>query len=92
MNGASGFAANHFDDARVRVAERVDGDAAEEVEIFLAGGVIDIAAAAMGEQHRRALVGRQKKLFGVGQTGIELRFAHEARLRLACRARHALSF
>jgi len=29
-----GFAANHFDDVGMRVAEAVDGDAAEKIEIF----------------------------------------------------------
>ena len=37
VNSARGFAADDFDDARMRVAERVDGDAAEEIEIFFAG-------------------------------------------------------
>ena len=43
MNGAGGFAADDFDDARMRVAEGVDGDAAEKIQIFLAGGIKDVA-------------------------------------------------
>ena len=39
MNGARGFAANHFDDARMCMPERVDGDAAQEIQILFARGV-----------------------------------------------------
>src|ERR1700730_1203635 len=35
MNRACGFAANQFYDARMSMAEGVDGDATEEIEILL---------------------------------------------------------
>jgi len=47
VNGAGGFAADDFDDAWMGVPEGVDGDAAQEVEIFFAFGVEDVDAAAV---------------------------------------------
>src|SRR5271168_174010 len=57
MHGAGGFAADDFYDAWVRVAEGVDGDTAEKIEILFSGGVEDVAALAVGEEHGLALVG-----------------------------------
>src|ERR1700686_692915 len=59
MNGARGFAANHFYDARMSVAEGVDGDAAEKIEILLPRRVVYIRSATVGDQKRLTLVGRQ---------------------------------
>ena len=36
MDGATGFAANYAHQARMGVAERIDGDATEKIEIFAA--------------------------------------------------------
>ena len=77
MNGTRGFAANDFDDARMRMAEGVDGDAAEKIEIFFAARVIDVAAAAMGEDNGLALVRGHKKLIRVAQNGLRIRGASE---------------
>ena len=62
MDARAGFAANRLDDTGMRVAESVDGDAAEEIEIFLAAGVEDVAAAAMREDDGLTFVSRQQKL------------------------------
>src|ERR1700724_3076640 len=75
MDGARGFAANHFYDARMSMAEGVDGDAAKEVEIFFARGVIDMGATTVGDQERLALVSRQKELVRIAKACIELRLA-----------------
>ena len=70
MNGARGFAANRFYDARMSVAERVDGDAAEKIEILLASGVEDVGAAAVSQDHGLTLVSGQKKFFGIEQARV----------------------
>jgi hypothetical protein len=70
MNGARGFTANDFYDARMSVAESVDGDASEKIEIFFAGGVVDVAAAAMSEDEGLALVGGEQELLGIVQARI----------------------
>src|SRR5882762_4620520 len=72
VDGARGFTADGFYYARVGVAESVDGDAAEEVEIFFAGGVMHVRAAAVGEDDGLALVGWQEKLFGIAEAHVEL--------------------
>ena len=43
---------DRLDDGRVRVAEGVDGDAADEVEVRLAVGVPDRGALAADERQR----------------------------------------
>ena len=58
MNGTHGLAANGFDDARMGVAECVDRNTAEKIEILLPGGVEDIGAAATRKNDRRAFVSR----------------------------------
>src|SRR6266581_3103562 len=65
VNGAGSFSADYFHDARVRVPERIYGDAAEKIEVLLASGIIDIGAAAVSHDHRLALVGGQKELLGI---------------------------
>src|SRR5208282_2810817 len=70
MNGARGLAADDFDDARMRVAEGVDGDAAEKIQVFFAARIVDVAAAAMGEDDGLAFVGGQKKCVGIAQNRI----------------------
>jgi hypothetical protein len=52
------------------VAKSVHRDAAEKIEIFLAGGVEDVRAAAVGHHHGGTFVGRQKKFVGVQQSRI----------------------
>src|SRR5579859_97414 len=69
VDRASGFAANDFDDARMRVAKSVNGDSAEKIEILFAARVEDVAAAAVGKDEGLALVGWEKKLFGVAHCG-----------------------
>jgi hypothetical protein len=71
MNGASGFAANDFDDAGMRVAESVDGDAAEKIQVSFAGGIKNVAAAAVAEDEGLALVGGQEKFFRVAEARID---------------------
>src|SRR5438094_367332 len=72
MNGAGGFAADDFHDARMRVPESVHGNATKKIEILFAGGIENKGAAAVGHDHGRALVGGQKKLFGIQQTRVRL--------------------
>src|SRR5215470_17183112 len=67
MNGATGFAANHFDDIGVSVAEAVDRDTAEKIEIFFPVGIENVRPAAMRKDERLALVGWKKILLGIGQ-------------------------
>ena len=81
MNRARGFAADDLDDAGMRVAEGVDGDAAEKIQILLAARIVDVTAAAVRENNGLALIGRQKKLIGIAQDGS--RFGC-ARRRLLC--------
>lgn len=66
VNGARGFAANHFDDVGMRVAEAVDGDAAEKIEIFFARGIEDVRTAAVCEDERLAFVGGEKESLRIG--------------------------
>ncbi len=70
VNGARRFATDHSYDSRVRVTERVDGNAAQEIEIFLAGGVIDVRALAVSHDRGLTFVGGQKKLFGIEQARV----------------------
>src|SRR5271168_4610931 len=57
----------------MRVAERVDGDAAEEIEIFFARRVIDVAAAPVGQDERTALVGGEQELLRSAYARVQLR-------------------
>jgi hypothetical protein len=70
VNGACRFAADYFHDARVCVSEGIYGDAAKKIQILLARGVVDVSAAAVGHDHRLALVSRQEELFGIDQARI----------------------
>ncbi len=70
MNGARDFAAYGLDDARMRVAEAVNGYAAEKIEIFFAAGIVNIRATAVGEDDGLAFVSWQEKLVGVLYTRI----------------------
>src|SRR5215472_9441271 len=72
MDGARGFAANHFDNARMRVAKRVDGNAPKKIEIFLARRVEDVRTLAVGHDHGLALVGGQEILLRIPQARVEL--------------------
>ncbi|GAC1621141.1 MAG: hypothetical protein NVS9B13_12230 [Candidatus Acidiferrum sp.] len=96
MNGARGFAADHFDDAWMGMTERVDGDPPEKIEIFFSRGIIDTAIAPMGENNGRALVGRQKILVRITQSRIH--FGEDRLLprmlsgMAACSSRFCFSF
>ncbi len=70
VNRTPGFATYHFHDSRMRVAERVYGDAAKKIQIFFPSGIENVRAAAMCHDHRRALIGRQKELLGLQQASI----------------------
>jgi hypothetical protein len=70
VNGARSITANHFNDARMGMAEGVHSDAAEEIEIFFAGGVKDVGAAAVRHHHGRPFVSGEKKLFSVEQARV----------------------
>src|SRR5690348_11596403 len=69
MNRARRFATNDPNDLGMGVAETVDGDATQKIEIFLAGGVEDVRTAAVGEDERLALVGGEKVFLRVGESG-----------------------
>src|SRR5437588_1063010 len=73
MNGAPDLAANNLHNARMRVAERIDGDAPQKIEIFVSGGVENISAAAMRHDHGLAFVGGQEKLLRIGKACVPLR-------------------
>ena len=85
MNGAHGLAANHFDNARMRVAEGIDGDAAKKIEIFFARRVKNVGPAAMGHDHGLPLVGGQEKLFGIRQTHVRSGSRRRQFLGFLCR-------
>ena len=53
VNGAPGFAPDHAHQARMRVAERIDGDSAEKIQIFASPRIIEAAAAPVREHHGR---------------------------------------
>ena len=78
VNGASGFATNSLDDAGMSVAQGIDGDAAEKVEIFLTARVEDVAAAAMREEDRLTLISREHEMLGVAQRRMVIRTATRA--------------
>src|ERR1700722_9162638 len=67
MDGARRFTANGLRDTRMRVAESIYRDAAEKIEIFFAGRIENVGPASIAEHDRRALVGRQEKLFSVAE-------------------------
>src|SRR5690348_1064314 len=56
MHGARGFAANDADEARMRIAQRIDGDAAEKIEIGAPSGIVEATSLSVGEHYRRAIV------------------------------------
>src|SRR6266852_5587456 len=70
VNGTRRFAANYFHDARMRVAKRVHGDAAQKIEILLPRGIEDIRAAAVSQNNWLAFICGQKELFGVEQARV----------------------
>src|SRR5258708_10703388 len=70
VDGTRGFTADYFHDARMRVAKRVHGDTAQKIEILLSRGIENIRAAAVSQDHRLALVGGQKELFGIEQARV----------------------
>ena len=47
-----GLVANHLHDARMRVAQRVDADAGDEIQVTLALGVLHIASLAARQRQR----------------------------------------
>src|SRR5260370_41399761 len=62
----------------MRVAEGVDGDAAEKIQILFAAGIKNTAAASVSKHEGLALVGGEKKLFRVAEARIDggVRGAH----------------
>ncbi len=72
MNGPRRFAANHFHDPWMRVAQRIDGNAAQKIEVLFPVSIVDVASLPAFQQKRLALVSRQQKF---------LRFLH-ARIHL----------
>src|SRR5258706_2669436 len=72
VDGARGFTADGFYYSRVGVAESVDGNTAEKVEILFSGRVIDVRAIAMGEDNGLALVGWEEKFFRTAEARVEL--------------------
>ena len=85
VNCASRFAADDFDDARMGMAERIDGDSAEEIEIFFAGGIKDVAAAAVGQYERRAFVGREQEFVRSAYASVRVSARGWARTLLCAR-------
>ena len=63
---ALGRVAHRLHEARVAVAERVDGDPAREIEVAPAGLVVQRHALAAHEAHRRALVRAEQTVGGGG--------------------------
>src|SRR6266852_1609439 len=70
VDGAGSFVANYFYDARMSVPERVYGNATEKIEVLFPRGIENVCAAAVGHDHRRALVGGQKELLGIKQAHV----------------------
>ncbi len=65
----AGFAPNCADEPRVRIAQRVYGDAAEEIQIRAAAVIVKCAAFAVGENKLGPLVCVRKIFIGVAQCG-----------------------
>src|SRR5258708_5201843 len=64
-NGTRGFAADYLYDSRMRVAERVHGDAAKKIEVLFSSGIANVLDAAVGHDHGLTLVFGQKELLGI---------------------------
>src|SRR5450755_987355 len=79
MDGPCGFAANHLNDARMRVPEPVYGNATQKIQIFFPGGIVNIGAAAVGEHNGWAFVGRQQKFISIQQALIDFRAQNRSR-------------
>src|ERR1700738_4171429 len=73
MNGTGRFATNHLNNSWRGGAQSIDGNTAEEVEIFLPGRVIYIATLTTFQNKRLAFVGRQQEFFRVCDPRIALR-------------------
>src|SRR5580704_18877981 len=56
VNGAARLTPNYAHQSRMRVAQRVDGDASQKIQIFPSLGVVEPAAAPMREHNRRTSV------------------------------------
>jgi hypothetical protein len=70
VNGARCFAADNFYDARMRVAERVDGDTAKKIKVLFSSGIENVCTSAVSHDHGLTLVGGQKKLLGIKQARV----------------------
>src|SRR6266404_804596 len=70
MNRAPSFATDYFHNARMRVAERVYGDAAKKIQILFSSRIENVRAAAVSHDHGLALIGRQKELLGIRQASV----------------------
>ncbi len=91
VDGTRGFAADYFHNARMRVAKRVHGDAAQKIEILLPRGIENIRAAAVSQDHRLALVCGQQEVFGVEQARIRFDGFRRPWFGLGHGTRHGLS-
>src|SRR5712692_2739916 len=91
VNRAGGFAANYFHDARMRVPERVYGDAAKKIKVLFSDGIENVRAAAVGHDQRRALVGGHKELLSIEQARVRCGGFRRPKFGLAHGARQGLS-
>ena len=71
MQQQSGLLADDFRQPRMRVAERVDADSGDQIQIALARRVVHIAAfAAMDDQREARVVLQQVLFFQVDYRGV----------------------
>jgi hypothetical protein len=74
VNGARGFAANNFQNARVRVAQSIHSDATKKIQVFLPVGIEHVGASPVSKEDWRTLVGWQQILIRLGEGGKALRW------------------
>ena len=66
MDEQGGLLADHFHDARMRVTQRVDADAGDEIEVARAIHIVDVTAfATMHHQRIAAIVLKQVLAFEI---------------------------
>ena len=66
MQQSTGMLANRRSDVGVAIAQGVDGDAGDAVEVLLAGGVIQVTAVTALDDEARPAVGLQNVLIVEG--------------------------
>ena len=70
VDHAGGLLANHLHQPRMRVPQRVHADAGNQIQVALAGGVVDIATLAASQHQRIArVVLKQILLFEIDDRG-----------------------